>query len=263
MSKRDEAEMFALLRRKFTQSAGNGPAYAFVEQVRNDAGFNACRTIDAVTMSLWPSRGLRLSAYEIKCSRADWLKEMREPAKAEAFAPFMDFFWLVVSDKAIVKAGECPEAWGLMAPTGGGLGVVKEATLNADVRPLDRGMLAALLRQAGVAAATQPELAAAERKGWQDGIEHERLQKSYALRRAEQEVARLEEREAKLAKAIGRRDLVAAFRGRPDDFGQAVKAALDGQRDLEHLRSRIERLGEDARILSEQTARILAEHASP
>lgn len=259
-NKRTEADMLDLLRRKFGAEAGNGPAYAFVDHVRNDAGFKATRTIDAVSMSLWPSRGLVLAAYEIKCSRNDWLTELKNPSKAEAFQPYMDQFWLVVADKDFVQPGELPESWGLMAPKGPGLGVVKEAPRNQDVKPLDRGMLAALLRQAGVAAASQPELAAAERRGWDRGLEHVEHQRHSAASLAENRARRLEEREKEIVEAIGRHDLASVFRGRPAEFGAAVKAALDGQRDLEHLQSRIKRLGADARVLSEQAARIVREH---
>ena len=260
-AKRTEADMLALLRRKFTQDSGNGPAYAFVEKVRNDAGFNATRTIDAMTMSLWPSRGLLLAAYEIKCSRNDWLTEMKNPAKAEAFAPYADQFFLVVSDKDIIHEGELPATWGLIAPRGPGLAVLKDATINESPLPPDRGMLAALLRQAGVAAASQPELTAAEQVGFDRGVEHAQGMQSMALRRAESQAKSAAEKNEAIAQAIGRHDLESVFRGRPKEFGDAVKAALDGQRDLQHLQSRIKRLGDDARILGEQADRILAEHA--
>lgn len=258
-AKRTEAEMLLLLRRKFTTESGNGPAYAFVEHVRNDAGFKASRTIDAMTMSLWPSRGLRLAAYEIKCSRQDTLTELRNPAKAEAFMPYVDHFYLVVADRDFVKPGELPETWGLMAPHGGGLAVVKEAPL-LEAQPIDRGMLAALLRQAGVAAATQPELAQARQLGVQDGIEQEKRRQGYERDARRREVVAAASRERIVCEAIGRTDLAAVFRGQPERFAAAVKAALDADRDLDHLRSRIHRLGTDARVLAEQAERILREH---
>lgn len=261
-NKRTEGEMLNLLRRKFGAEAGNGPAYAFVDHVRNDAGFNASRTIDAMSMSLWPSRGLVLAAYEIKCSRNDWLTELKNPAKAEAFQPYVDQFWLVVADKELVQPGELPESWGLMAPKGPGLAVIKEAPRNQNVKPLDRGMLAALMRQAGVAAAAQPELDAAERRGFERGRESAHTERHRSGEWAERRVKQFEERDKEIADLIGRADLAAIFRGRPTQFAAAVKAALDGQRDLEHLRSRIERIGSEAKVLSEQADRIMREHGA-
>lgn len=39
------------------------------------------RRIDAFAMALWPSLGYQRVAYEIKVSRADWLKELDAPTK--------------------------------------------------------------------------------------------------------------------------------------------------------------------------------------
>lgn len=100
--------MLALLAARYGRSSGNGPAWAFVPKVRDAAGFSATRTIDAIAMSLWPSRGLELHGHEIKVSRSDWLRELKEPEKAEAFSSVVDRWWLVVSDAQIVAAGELP-----------------------------------------------------------------------------------------------------------------------------------------------------------
>lgn len=57
--------------------------------------------------------------FEIKASRADWLMELRHPEKAEAFKPYMSHWWLVVSDARIVRDGELPDDWGLLAAAQG------------------------------------------------------------------------------------------------------------------------------------------------
>lgn len=79
-----EAKVTELLRQRHS-APGNGGAgeHAFLAQVRNAAGFDANRTFDAVTVGLWPSRGLPVDVWEIKVSRSDWLNELRKPAKAE------------------------------------------------------------------------------------------------------------------------------------------------------------------------------------
>ena len=68
-----------------------------------------------------------------------------QPEKAAEFTPYMTFWWLVVSDKALVKPGELPDGWGLMAPRGGQLAVVTKAARRKP-EPLPRTMLASLLR---------------------------------------------------------------------------------------------------------------------
>jgi hypothetical protein len=91
-------DLYRLLERRVANDRGNGPEAVIIPEVRNDAGFAASRSIDAVSLGLWPSRGLNLTAYELKVSRGDWLRELRDPAKAEAFAGLVDYIYLVVSD---------------------------------------------------------------------------------------------------------------------------------------------------------------------
>jgi hypothetical protein len=58
-------ELIGRLRTRYLQDNGNGAAWAFIPKVRSAAAFDARRTIDAYAMSLWPSRGLSLFAFEI------------------------------------------------------------------------------------------------------------------------------------------------------------------------------------------------------
>ncbi|HYJ21079.1 MAG TPA: hypothetical protein VEW07_03530, partial [Solirubrobacterales bacterium] len=90
--------MYKLLAAYVCKDAGNGPTAVIAPGVRSAAGFDARRTIDAVSLNLWPSRGMLLDGYEIKVSRSDWLRELKNPAKAEEFAGLVDRLWLVVSD---------------------------------------------------------------------------------------------------------------------------------------------------------------------
>lgn len=257
--KKTEDEMLKLLRRRYGAEQGNGPAYAFVEGVRNDAGFNASRTIDAMAMSLWPSRGLLLSAFEIKTARSDWLRELRDPSKAEAFQRYVDFFYLVVSDEKIVALGELPSTWGLMAPRGGGIGVVVEAPRLQGAQPMSRGMLAALLRQAGVAASRPPdEISEARLEGYHEGLDAGRQDQRSQVERLSERNTEMLRREREFDRRVGA-DFT-SLQGKPDSFYEAVKAALDGERDLEHLVSRIRRVGEDSKVLHEQAARILSKY---
>ena len=96
-------------------------------------------------MDLWPSKGLLLHGHEVKVSRSDWLRELKEPEKAAEFMPYMNCWWLVVSDPRIVRPGELPDDWGLLAMRGGLLAVQKPAP-KREAKPLTRRRLAALLR---------------------------------------------------------------------------------------------------------------------
>jgi len=98
---------------------GNGPRYVVAEHVRNQAGFGGyngdgpLRTLDAIVLDLWPSSGNAVHGIEVKVSRSDWLTELKDPEKAEAFRPYCDHFWLAVPDASIVR-DDLPAGWGLL-----------------------------------------------------------------------------------------------------------------------------------------------------
>lgn len=90
------------------------------------------RRIDVVAMGLWRSTGHVVHGIELKVSRSDWLKERRQPQKAEAAVRTCDYWWLAAGDASIVKDGELPEGWGLLVPHGRGLRAVTQPTRNPD-----------------------------------------------------------------------------------------------------------------------------------
>lgn len=73
------------------------------------------RRCDLVRIGMWRSRGTGIDAHEIKVSRSDWLRELDDPAKAEAWWPFCSRFWLA-APPGVVADGELPDGWGLMEP---------------------------------------------------------------------------------------------------------------------------------------------------
>jgi hypothetical protein len=97
--------------------AGAGAVYLTEVTAPGHSG----RRADAVHVGLWSSRGAgTIEVCELKISRGDWLKELREPKKAEAWWPYCHRFWLVVPHEGIVKDGELPDGWGLMMPSSRG-----------------------------------------------------------------------------------------------------------------------------------------------
>jgi len=42
------------------------------------------RRCDLLRVGMWASRGTGIDVHEVKVSRADWLRELDDPAKAEA-----------------------------------------------------------------------------------------------------------------------------------------------------------------------------------
>lgn len=116
-----EALVLDALRTTYSQASGNGERFAFATHVRSGAGFGdnySVRTADAVAMDLWPSAGLLLHGHEVKVSRSDWLSELKDPTKCEGVKRYMDRWWLVVSERSIVRTDELPAGWGLKVVRG-------------------------------------------------------------------------------------------------------------------------------------------------
>jgi hypothetical protein len=133
--------VFRALRERYPQGE-----YAFMSEVRNGTGFTkTTRYADALVMSTWPSRGLDLMGFEVKISRSDWLRELKNPAKAETIFAYCDRWYLVVSDAEIVKDAELPSTWGLLVPRKDKL-IVKVEAAKLTPKPIDKTFLASLLR---------------------------------------------------------------------------------------------------------------------
>ncbi len=271
-----EGEMVRLLRARYEQTAGNGIAGVLIPGVRDAAGFDASRTIDAIGVSFWPSRGLLLDAYECKSSRSDWRAELANPAKADRFCQLVDRFWMVAGRADLILEDEVPPDWGLLVPRGGKLVQVRPAKLLHDgesqevamrrrARALppgfDRGFLIALIRQASVVANVTPEqLTAARNEGFTAGEQHAKhMSKSYkdlydalnANVRAWQDACGMSLAGWTWPANCG-----------PADVGRAVKAVLTGEHEAGVLEQRLRRLLTDAEAICEATRKQL-DAASP
>lgn len=125
------------------------PEWACFFEVRNGTGFakGVTRYADALAMNLFPSRGLEVHGVEIKVSRSDWQRELKNPEKSAEIQQFCDRWWIAVPDDKIVAEGELPPTWGLVVLRGDRL-VQKVAAPKLEAREPDRGFIAALLRTA-------------------------------------------------------------------------------------------------------------------
>jgi hypothetical protein len=230
-------ELAALVRARF-----HPPEYAVLEEVPDATGYSKSRTADALVMGLWPSRGLELHGCELKVSRSDWLRELKNPAKAEAFVPFCDRWWLVAGDAEIVQAGELPPTWGLLAAKGGRLAVVVEAPKLEPQAPT-RALLASLLRQ--VAAGVPNATIEAE-------VARRLAEKEAALREARKaQAGRTQRRVEELEKAIAEFEEASGVPLSPWNAGRcgdAVKALMDG--GLEGQVCQLETIARSAEFLA-------------
>lgn len=246
-AKRTEAEMLDLLRKRHTSEGRDNGAWAFMTHVRDESGFKATRTIDAIAMSLWESRGLELHGFEVKVSRADWLRELAHPEKADGYIGRVDRWWLVAAE-GVAKAPEMPTGWGLMVAQGDKLRVAVQAPLlerTPEQKLISRSWLVCLLRSAGAVPKSRPEdIVAANEQGFRDGVESaKRNSSSYEqmYKTASQDLRTLRETVSAFQRESGLelRSYGEQVGERAAKIGQLVNSAMQGDQRLEASRQRL------------------------
>ena len=103
------AEVRDAMRRRWCVEKG----YALAFEVADQCGFDGHRRLDAVAIGLWTSTCLNIHAFEIKVSRADLRRELKNPAKSLEAARFCDTFSLVVPLGVTLDPLEVPKEWGI------------------------------------------------------------------------------------------------------------------------------------------------------
>lgn len=145
-----ERTMLDLLAQRYTRVSMGAHRYAYAEHVADRPGF-ASRIADFIAVDCYghggygPERRYAVHGHEVKVSRSDWLTELRDPLKAEAFRPYCHQWWLVVASPSIVRDGELPDGWGLMIKTGAALRAVKPAP-RSQPEPMPPALFASLMR---------------------------------------------------------------------------------------------------------------------
>ena len=137
------SEVFDALRVRYQP-----PTWAFFPDIPDARGYGASRTAVAVAFGLWHSQGLELHGFEVKASRNDWRRELKQPAKADLVLGYCDRIWIVTTERGLVPIESLPPKWGLLEPHGKVLKATVRAEANTEARPLDRKFFASLMRQA-------------------------------------------------------------------------------------------------------------------
>lgn len=149
-SRETERTMLDRLRIRYGQTSRNGAwvgrQYVVAEHVPSGLNASAGRIADAIVLDtrgtpysqltdaerdetgrgLWGNRQ-SIHGFEVKVSRSDWLTELADPSKALAWSRYCHYFWLVASDKRIVR-DDLPHGWGLMIPHGRSLRIAHHPT---------------------------------------------------------------------------------------------------------------------------------------
>lgn len=200
--------------------------WALAFEVSNGTGSQAGRHADAVAMNLWPSRGLAIHGFEFKVSRGDWLRELKQPEKAEAVAQYCDHWWIVTTE-GIVKEGELPPTWGLIELQYDLTRVPKLVTIKQapekDSVPAGRPFMAALFRKLSEVDNAEVEQAVSKRIAELDAGRRERIEQEVKSRTHQFESLRERVEKFERASGIDLEDWML----QPEEFGKAVKFVLN------------------------------------
>jgi hypothetical protein len=141
VTKLTSGDLVQRLRARFSEAG----RYSVVEQLGNGTGHGCDSWIDVAVVSLWPSDGLGIDAYEVKVSRSDFTRELLNPGKNSWCRDELSSFSFVVASASIVKDGELPDGVGLFVANGDGLKVIK-VPRRTERRSYSPCLMAALAR---------------------------------------------------------------------------------------------------------------------
>jgi len=136
--------------------------WALFEDIRNTTGLReVVRYADALGVRLWGAP--EVHGFELKTSRADWLRELRDPEKSGPLKAFCHRWYLCVPaprKRIVLSLSELPAMWGLLELGTGAPVVVVEARHRPEAEPLSNDAMRSLFRAAGRAAELADEPAA-------------------------------------------------------------------------------------------------------
>lgn len=132
-------EVTAALRERYA-----APEYAFFEEV-GDSGSSSRVYADGVAINMWASRGYAITGFEVKISRSDWLRELKQPEKAEPIITKCDYFYLVAPDE-VYQADEVPVSWGILGWKDGKLREKRKAP-KLEPKNITRAFVAQMFRR--------------------------------------------------------------------------------------------------------------------
>lgn len=125
------------------------PEWAVYPEVRSATGrTEGLRIADLLAVNLWPSRRAERHGIEIKISRSDLAKELRNHLKSEPFRRVCSSWFIAVPapwKKVVLAKSDIPEGWGLLEVNARGADVVVPAT-EREPDDLTPEMTLALLR---------------------------------------------------------------------------------------------------------------------
>lgn len=123
------------------------PEWAILYELNKGVGWRGTEgRIDMAAINCWPSKNHTRVAFEMKRSRADWLKELSNPTKRKWCETNFHETWFVVAH-GVAKEVEVPEGWGFMIATKRGDKLIKRiAARHREVGELNEGLAISTIR---------------------------------------------------------------------------------------------------------------------
>ena len=90
-----------------------GARFLFLRELRAGTGYDSQQSIDGFLLDAYPSSGMYRSAFEVKVSRADFLRELKKPMKRRLALRYSNRFYFV-APVGLIKPGEVPIECGLI-----------------------------------------------------------------------------------------------------------------------------------------------------
>lgn len=137
-------DLVKLIRKRYPADRGN--SHVVLEQVPDGTGMYQGHWIDVAVFSLWASKGLTRSAFEIKVSRSDFLRELQNQIKHKWALECFHELWFVAPPD-VIQVEELPLKIGWMCPRGDKLAIKRHAVENPSPK-LDDILLAGFMRAA-------------------------------------------------------------------------------------------------------------------
>ncbi len=78
------------------------------------------RRADAVYLSFTRAHGIGIDVCEVKVTHSDFVRELTNPVKAEAWWKYSTRWWIVSPSPTVTPVEELPDGWGLMCPSNRG-----------------------------------------------------------------------------------------------------------------------------------------------
>lgn len=246
----------------------SGEGYALLRQVANGTGMQATRTADAIAVQLWPSRGITFHGIEVKVSRGDFWREVKNPEKAEEIAQYCHQ-WSIAAPKGVVPIEEVPAGWGLFEVHDNGKVRTRRTALLREPEPPSHLFVAAICRN--LARVDDKEKKRIREEAYDRGYAEGKAGTTDSRRaeRAEQALARMQEKLSAFERDSGITisEWGVSIEGERGYQGHAIAAAvkqvLAGEQGLNQARSRLVQMKNEAAWLIEHLDQAVAKAGVP